>query len=66
MSSTILGLRAAGTLFGLMCLAQLTRLIMKVDIMIGGYQLPFWPSVLAFFILAGLSFWMWKLSSENK
>ena len=65
MSSKNLGLRVAGTVFGLMCLAQLMRLVMKVGIVIGGHRLPLWPSVLAFLILAGLSLWMWRLSVES-
>jgi len=65
MSSKIVGLRVAGTIFALMCLAQLARLVTKLDILIAGYRLPFWPSGLAFVILASLSFWMWMLTAEN-
>jgi hypothetical protein len=65
MSSTVLGLRVAGTIFGLMCLAQLARFAVKVDILIGGHRLPLWPSLFAFVVLAGLSIWMWRLSAQN-
>ncbi|HEY4759623.1 MAG TPA: hypothetical protein VIH42_03490 [Thermoguttaceae bacterium] len=62
MNSQILGLRVAGTVFGLMGLGQFLRLVIRPDVLIGGYQFPLWPSALAVVILAGLSIWMWRLS----
>lgn len=62
MSSQILGLRVAGTVFGLMALAQLLRLVIRPDVLVAGHAMPLWPSALAFVILGGLSFWMWKLA----
>jgi hypothetical protein len=62
MNSQILGLRVAGIIFGLMCLAQLLRLVIRPEVLVAGHQLPLWPSGLALAILGGLSLWMWKLS----
>lgn len=62
MNSHILGLRVAGIIFGLMCLAQLLRLVIRPEVLVAGHQVPVWPSGLAFVILGGLSLWMWKLS----
>ena len=62
MNSQILGLRVAGIIFGLMCLAQLLRLVIRPEVLVAGHQVPVWPSGLAFVILGGLSLWMWKLS----
>ena len=62
MNSRILGLRVAGTIFGLMCIAQLLRLISQAEVVIAGYQLPLWASVVAVVILGGLSLWLLKLS----
>ena len=62
MNSQILGLKVAGFVFGLLCLAQLTRLVIRPEVLVAGHQLPLWPSGLAFVILGGLSLWMWKLS----
>jgi len=62
MNSQILGLKTAGIVFGLMCLAQLARLLIRPAVLVAGHHLPLWPSGLAFVILAGLSLWMWKLS----
>jgi hypothetical protein len=62
MNSQILGLRVAGVIFGLMCLAQLLRLVIRPEVLVAGHQVPLWPSGLALMILGGLSLWMWKLS----
>jgi hypothetical protein len=62
MNSPILGLKVAGIIFGLMCLAQLVRLVIHPVVLIAGHQLPLWPSGLALAILAGMSIWMWKLA----
>ena len=62
MNSPILGLRAAGLIFGLMCLAQLLRLVINLEVLIAGHHVPLWPSGLAVVILGGMSLWMWKLS----
>ena len=61
MNSQILGLKAAGVVFGLLCLAQLLRLVLRPEVLVAGNQVPLWPSVLAVAILGGLSLWMWKL-----
>lgn len=65
MKQKILGLRVAGIVFGLMALVQLTRLIVQLDIVVGGYHLPLWPSVIACIVLGGLAYWMWTLSSAK-
>lgn len=62
MNSQILGLKVAGTVFGLMALAQLGRLILRPEVLVAGHPMPLWPSVLALILLGGLSFWMWKLA----
>lgn len=62
MNSQILGLKVAGFVFGLLCLAQLLRLVLRPEVLVAGNQLPLWPSGLAVVILGGLSLWMWKLA----
>ena len=62
MNSQILGLKVAGVVFGLFCLAQLLRLTLRTEVLVAGNELPLGPSGLAVAILAGLSLWMWKLS----
>jgi hypothetical protein len=62
MNSPMIGLRSAGVVFGLMCLAQILRLVMQPTVQVAGHLMPLWPSVLAAVILAGLAYWMWNLS----
>jgi hypothetical protein len=62
MNSQILGLRVAGIVFGLMCLAQLLRLVIRPEVLVAGHHVPLWPSGLAVAILGGLSLCTWKLS----
>ena len=62
MNSQILGLRVASVIFGLMSIAQLVRLLIRPEVLVAGHLMPLWPSALAFVILGGLSFWMWRLT----
>ena len=62
MKSQILGLRVASVLFGVMSVAQLARLVIRPEVLVAGCLMPLWPSGLAFVILSGLSFWLWKLA----
>ena len=65
MNSPALGLRVASVVFGLMSLAQLFRLVTRVEVLVAGYyQMPLWPNAVVFVILSGLSLWMWQLSSD--
>jgi hypothetical protein len=61
MHSQIIGLRMASIVFGLMSVAQLARLIIRLEVLVAGYLMPLWPSALAFVMLGGLSLWLWKL-----
>ena len=62
MNSQTTGLRVASVVFGLMAIAQLVRLLVRPEILVAGYSVPLWPSVLALIILGGLSVWMWQLA----
>lgn len=64
MNSQIRGLKVASFVFGLMGLAQLTRLVLRPEVLVAGNQIPLWPSVLALVILGGLSLWMCKLARK--
>ena len=63
MNSQTVGLRVAGTIFGLMCLAQLLRIVTRFEVLVAGHQMPLWPSAFGLVIAGGLSLWMWKLSN---
>ena len=62
MNSQVTALRVASIVFGLMAVAQLARLVIRPEVLVEGYRMPLWPSVLAFVIFGGLSLWMWKLA----
>jgi len=62
MKSQILGLRVAGTIFGLICIGQLLRLATRAEVVVAGNRLPFWISALAVLIAGGLGVWLWSLS----
>jgi hypothetical protein len=64
MKPQIIGLRVAGTLFGLLALGQLMRLLFKPAVFIGTHQIPLWPSGLAVAVFAGLCLWLWNLSNR--
>ena len=65
MDSKDKGLRTASVVFGLICLAQLTRVLMHIEVIAAGNRLPMWASVVAFLIAGGLSIWLWKLSNAG-
>lgn len=64
MNSQIIGLRTAATIFGLMCLAQLCRLVTRAEIVVQGHPVPLWASGLGLVIAGTLSIWLWKLSKS--
>lgn len=62
MNSQMLGLRVAGTIFALMALVQLSRLVTRFEVRVAGNQVPLSVSVVALIILSALSLWMWRLA----
>lgn len=65
MNSPTVGLRVASVIFGLICLAQLGRLVVRPEVLVAGYPLPLWPSALAVVVLGALSLWLWRLSRST-
>ena len=63
MKSQTLGLRVAGTIFALVCLGHLLRVVTRVDVLIAGHQIPLWPNMAGVVIAGALSLWMWRLSA---
>jgi hypothetical protein len=55
-------MRVAGTVFGLMALGHVLRLVTKAEVLIGGWALPPWASLLGALIGGGLSVWRWRWS----
>jgi len=64
-SQVIVGLRVAAAVFGLVCLAQLLRLVTQAEVLVAGHRVPLWGSAVAVIIAGVLSFWLWKLSDRS-
>jgi membrane protein implicated in regulation of membrane protease activity len=56
----------AAILFWLIALAQLLRVILRVEVIAGGVTIPLWISFVAFVILAGLGIWLWREGLEPR
>ena len=65
MNTPTFALRIAGTIFGIVSLAHLLRVVMHADVVISGYSMPMWVSVAAFAVTGALGVWMWKLSIKE-
>ena len=65
MNSQATGLRVASIVFALFALGHILRLIKHAQVTVGTHQAPMWVSVIALIIAAGLSIWMWRLSSKT-
>lgn len=61
MNAQTTGLRVAGVVFGILCLLQLARLIIRPEVLVEGHIVPLWPSALAVLVLGGLSIWLLRL-----
>jgi len=59
-------MRLAGTVFGIVCLFHLLRVIMDVDVVIGGWLLPIWVNWVGFFGTAALCVGLWYFSGKKK
>jgi hypothetical protein len=66
MKTKDLGLRIAGTIFGIVAIAHLLRLITGASVLIELWTLPMWMSVLGLIVTGILSVWLWKISLDKK
>ena len=62
MNSKTVGLRVAGVIFGLIALAQLMRLLTRVEVLVAGRPFPLWPNAVALVVAGALGVWMWRLA----
>jgi hypothetical protein len=65
MNSSQTGLRVAAAVFAVVAILQLTRLLAHFEITVNGHVVPFWPNAIVMVIAAGLSAWMWRLSTAG-
>jgi len=53
-------LKVAGVIFLLVSIIHFLRVILKIEVIIAGYTLPIWFSILGFIFPLLLSLWMFK------
>jgi hypothetical protein len=59
-------LKVAGSIFFVVSIVHLLRIFLNFDIIIAGYALPTWFSILGFIFPLLLSLWMFKTSSDRR
>jgi len=64
MSQQTLGLRVAGTVFGMAAAAHLLRLATRAEFVIAGWEVPLGINALGLLIAGGLCIWLWRLSRQ--
>lgn len=64
MNCPAVGLRVASVIFGLMGLAHLFRIIVRMSLQVGACHIGQRWSAAAFIILVALCAWMWRLASK--
>jgi hypothetical protein len=50
----------AAIVFWLIAVAQLLRVLFRVEVTAGGVHIPLWLSVLAVIVLGALGIWLWR------
>lgn len=60
--NTALALRVAATIFGLVCLGHVWRILAGAEVQIAGRPFPLWVSAVAAVVSAVLTIWMWSVS----
>jgi hypothetical protein len=48
----------------LIALAQLLRVLLRVEVRAGDVSIPLWVSIVAFIVLAALGIWLWRERRE--
>ena len=44
---------------------ELLQIAMRPEVIVAGHSVPLWPSMVAVFVLGGLSVWLWKLTRSG-
>jgi hypothetical protein len=50
----------AAIVFWLIAVAQMLRVLFRIQVTAGGVDIPLWLSVLAFVVLGALGLWLWR------
>lgn len=62
MKTKDLGLRIAGTIFGIVALAHLLRLITAVSFSVAHWEIPFWMNAVGLVVTGSLCLGLWIIS----
>jgi hypothetical protein len=62
MNSPIVGLRVAGTIFGIVAAGHAARLATGFHIVVGSWEVPFWLNGAGLVVAGGPCVWLWRLS----
>ncbi len=57
--------RIAAVVFAIIALGHLIRIILRLDFVVGGVVIPYWPSVVAFLVFAVLSILLWTANGSR-
>ena len=49
---------------GLVALAQFLRLVLQVEVVVGGARIPLWASTIACVVTGGLAIFLWRESKK--
>jgi hypothetical protein len=65
-NSKILGLRVAGTIFGIVAVLHFLRVVTGVSMVIAGWMLPMWVNMMGFAGSGLICVWLWLLSVSRE
>jgi hypothetical protein len=65
MTTKDLALRVAGSIFGIVALTHLLRILTGASVVISGWSLPIWVNYMGFMATAYLCWWLWWLSTNK-
>jgi hypothetical protein len=66
MNEKKLGLRISGTIFGIVALIHLLRILTAVPILVGSCSVPIWINWLGLGGATFLFIWLWRVSASGK
>jgi len=61
MKTTKFPLRLAATIFGIIALLHLARMITGLSLVIGDWAVPLWVNGVGLVLCAGLGVWFWRM-----
>jgi len=66
MSTIKFGIRIAASIFGLVAILHLMRVVTGIGVLIGSWYMPIWFNWLGFFGASFMCIWLWNLSNKKK